>query len=452
MRKSVFFSRYFVISIFILIGFLFFYKVDFTFAETNEETRARLQAELSELERQIADQQKVISTTQAQSASLSRDITLLQSQINKKQLEIKKIDGTISSLSNQISNKNLELNALSNDLDKQKRALASALRDVNSFDGANNFINLLLDNKSISDFFEDADKIVSLQEAINKDVSNIKDTSNKVTKVKEDLEDHKDTQIALKNEQKEQQKQITVTKSQKDTLLKETKGQEALYKKQLAEKQAKAAQIRSALFSFAGGSTAAIPFGDALKYAQSAEAQTGVPAAFVLAILTQESALGANVGKCYLSDTTTGAGYNVNTKVQYSNVMKPSRDLSPFLQITSRLGMDPLKTVISCPIPSAGGYGGAMGPAQFIASTWQTVSSRVSAITGSSNPWGARDSITASSIYLSDLGANSSYASQIKAACRYYGTGGSSCSYGTSVMSKVSGIQQKIDYLKQYGQ
>jgi septal ring factor EnvC (AmiA/AmiB activator) len=142
MRKSVFFSRYFVISIFILIGFLFFYKVDFTFAETNEETRARLQAELSELERQIADQQKVISTTQAQSASLSRDITLLQSQINKKQLEIKKIDGTISSLSNQISNKNLELNALSNDLDKQKRALASALRDVNSFDGANNFINL----------------------------------------------------------------------------------------------------------------------------------------------------------------------------------------------------------------------------------------------------------------------------------------------------------------------
>jgi membrane-bound lytic murein transglycosylase B len=288
--------------------------------------------------------------------------------------------------------------------------------------------------------------------SINKDVSNIKDTSNKVTKVKEDLEDHKDTQIALKNEQKEQQKQITVTKSQKDTLLKETKGQEALYKKQLAEKQAKAAQIRSALFSFAGGSTAAIPFGDALKYAQSAEAQTGVPAAFVLAILTQESALGANVGKCYLSDTTTGAGYNVNTKVQYSNVMKPSRDLPPFLQITSRLGMDPLKTVISCPIPSAGGYGGAMGPAQFIASTWQTVSSRVSAITGSSNPWGARDSITASSIYLSDLGANSSYASQIKAACRYYGTGGSSCSYGTSVMSKVSGIQQKIDYLKQYGQ
>ncbi|MEN9338447.1 MAG: hypothetical protein RI945_172 [Candidatus Parcubacteria bacterium] len=452
MKSKVFSFRYFLVSIFILAFFFSFLKVDFSFAETNEETRARLQIELNELEKQIADQQKIISSTQTQSASLSRDISLLQSQINKKQLEIKKIDGTISSLTNQISNKSLELNELSNDLEKQKKALVSALKDVHYFDGTNNFVNLILDNKSISDFFEDADKIVSLQEAINKDVTDIKDTSQKVSKVREDLEDHKDTQIALKNEQKEQQKQISVSKTQKDTLLKETKGQEALYKKQLAEKQAKAAQIRSALFSFAGGNTAAIPFGDALKYAEAAQAKTGVPAAFVLAILTQESALGANVGKCYLSDTTSGAGYNINSKTQYTNVMKASRDVPPFLQITSRLGMDPLKTVVSCPIPSAGGYGGAMGPAQFIASTWQTVGSRVSAITGSSNPWGARDSITASSIYLSDLGASTSYASQIKAACKYYGSGGSSCSYGTSVMSKVSGIQQKIDYLKQYGQ
>ena len=123
---------------------------------------------------------------------------------------------------------------------------------------------------------------------------------------------------------------------------------------------------------------------------------TGTPAAFVLAILTQESALGANVGKCYLSDTTSGAGYNINSKTQYSNVMKPSRDIPGFLKITSNLGMDPLKTVVSCPIPSAGGYGGAMGPAQFIPSTWLSVAGRA----GATNPWNARDAIFASSLYL----------------------------------------------------
>lgn len=442
-------KRYFVISIFILTGLVFFISssnINISFAQTDAD-RARLQAELAELERQIADQQKVIATTQAQSASLSRDISLLQSQINKKQLEIKKIDNNISSLSNQISSKNVELTELNKTLDKQKVALSNSLRNMNSFDGANSFINLLLDNKSVSEFFEDADKIISLQSAINKNVEDIRSTSDMVNKVKTDLEDNKDTQLALKNQQKVEQQKINDTKNQKNTLLKETKGQEALYKKELAAKQAEAAKIRSALFSFAGGETAAIPFGDALKYAEAAEATTGTPAAFVLAILTQESALGANVGKCYLSDTSTGAGYNIKTNAQYNNVMKPSRDIPGFLKITSSLGMDPLKTVVSCPIPSAGGWGGAMGPAQFIPSTWLSVASRA----GSSNPWNARDAIFASSLYLSDLGANTSYISQIKAACRYYGTGGSNCSYGNSVMSKVSGIQSKIDYLKQYG-
>ncbi len=443
-------KRYILLSLFILILTITFsfQNIKSSFAETKEEERARLQAELADLERQIADQQKVIATTQAQGATLSRDISLLQAQINKKQLEIKKIDGNIAVLSNKIIDKNIELNDLSNTLDKQKKALSNALRNMYIFDGTNNFINLLLDKKTISEFFEDADKIIAFQSAISEDVNKIRITTNEVNMAKANLEDNKDSQIALKNAQKVAQAKIDATKSEKNTLLKETKGQEALYKKELVKKQAKAAEIRAALFSFAGGETKAIPFGDALNYAEQAEAKTGVPAALVLAILTQESALGANVGKCYLSDLESGAGYNINTKVKYDNVMKPTRDLEPFISITKKLGLDPLSTVVSCPIPSAGGYGGAMGPAQFIASTWMSVESGA----GVYNPWNAKDAIMASSYYLAQIGAASSYASQVKAACRYYGTGGSTCSYGTQVMSRVAGIQDKIDYLKQYGE
>ncbi|MFO0743810.1 MAG: lytic murein transglycosylase [Candidatus Paceibacterota bacterium] len=428
-------------------------KASISFAQSSDQAaRAKLQAELNDLEQQILEQQKIIASTQEQSASLSRDISLLQSKINAKKLQIKKIDNNISSLNNQITDKNIQINSLNNTLDRQKSALADALRDLNDFDGMNTFLNLILNDKTLSDYFSEADKIMTLQDAINQNVSKIQNTTEELTQVKSSLQDSKESQIALKNQQAAEQKQIASTQSQKNDLLKQTKGQEALYKKQLAEKQAKAAQIRAALFNFAGGSTAAIPFGDALNYAKQAESVTGTPAAFVLAILTQESALGANVGKCYLTDTSTGAGYNLKTNVQYPNVMKPSRDVGPFIAITSALGMDYKKTVVSCPIPSAGGWGGAMGPAQFIPSTWQSVAGRVKANTGSSNPWSARDSIMASSIYLSDLGANNTYLSQIKAACKYYGTGGSNCSYGNSVMSKMSGIQSNIDYINQYGQ
>ncbi len=442
------YKRYIILSFFILIIPFSFLSIKNTFAETEEEKKIRLLKDLADLDKLMLEQQKIISSTEKEKNTLSKEIKLLQAQIDEKKLEIKKIDGNISLLNSQIVNKNIELNDLSNTLDKQKIALSNALRNMYFFDGTNNFINLLLDKKTISEFFTEADKIVAFQSSVSEDVNKIKLTSNEVNKVKSSLEDNKDSQIALKNEQKAVQTKIDNNKAKKNTLLKETQGKEEEYKKELVKMQKKAADIRAALFSFAGGETKAIPFGDALKYAEQAENQTGVPAALVLAILTQESALGANVGKCYLSDLESGAGYNINTKTQYNNVMKPTRDLEPFIAITKRLGLDPLTTVVSCPIPSAGGYGGAMGPAQFIASTWLSVESRA----GVSNPWNARDAITASSYYLSQLGATNSYSSQVKAACKYYGTGGSSCSYGTQVMNRVAGIQDKIDYLKQYGE
>jgi len=64
------------------------------------------------------------------------------------------------------------------------------------------------------------------------------------------------------------------------------------------QQQAKVAAIQSKLFTFAGGATSSIPFSQAYAYATAAQNSTGVSAAFVLAILTQESNLGKNVGTC----------------------------------------------------------------------------------------------------------------------------------------------------------
>jgi len=55
-------------------------------------------------------------------------------------------------------------------------------------------------------------------------------------------------------------------------------------------------------------------------------------------------------------------------------------------------------------------------------------------------------------MYLTDLGAvGNSVATQTKAACSYYGSGGATCSYGKSVIALKTKIQNDIDYLLQYG-
>ena len=175
----------------------------------------------------------------------------------------------------------------------------------------------------------------------------------------------------------------------------------------------------------------------------------GVDPAFLLAILTQESNLGANVGQCYLTDTNTGAGVGKNTGTPFSNVMNPTRDVPVFLSMAVDLGLNAFQTAVSCPIAGVKGYGGAMGPAQFIPSTWKIFASRLKDILGyPANPWAPRDAFMASGMYLSDLGAvGTSASAQSKAACKYYGSGGSTCSYSKSVQKLKATIQANIDLL-----
>ena len=165
--------------------------------------------------------------------------------------------------------------------------------------------------------------------------------------------------------------------------------------------------------------------------------------------LTQESNLGSNVGQCYLTDPDTGAGVGKNTGKTFSNVMKPTRDVGPFLEITNALGFNAYQTAVSCPIAGVAGWGGAMGPAQFIPSTWKLFSARLKSILGYyANPWAPKDAFMASGLYLTDLGAvGDSVSAQNKAACKYYGSGGASCSYSKSVQTLKAKIQSNIDLL-----
>ncbi len=223
-----------------------------------------------------------------------------------------------------------------------------------------------------------------------------------------------------------------------------SKNKESEYQKVLADKAKQKAAILSALFSLRD--TGAIPFSKALEYANEASKATGVRPAFILAILTQESNLGTDQGSCLVTDMTTGEGMSSRTKKVFKNVMHPTRDIPPFRTITASLGRDPAKTLISCPIGGIG-YGGAMGPAQFIPSTWNGMKARVAKALGkeSADPWIARDAFFASAIFLADLGASKGgYTAESQAAGKYYA--GSRWAtlgkpYSSQVMAKAVKIQ-----------
>ena len=414
-------------------------------AETPAQREARLHAELAQVEQEQRETEKVLAEAQQQSSSLKRDILILDTKIKAAGLNIKAKNLIIQGLGRDITQKEQVIETLVERIDKGRASLADILRRTNEV-GSITIPEIILSQQNLTDVFSDLDTFQSVQESLKTTFEEIRSTKSQTETEKNTLDKRRNSELDARAIIDKERKNIASNQAEKNRLLTVSKGNEKAYGAVVAAQKQKAAQIRAALFALAGGGQA-IPFGTALGYASEIKQKIGMDPAFLLAILTQESNLGSNVGKCYLTDTNTGAGVNPATGVTFPNVMKPTRDVPPYLALTKDLGLNPLGTFVSCPIAGVAGWGGAMGPAQFIASTWVLIANRVASTLDISlpNPWSPRDAFTASALYLSDLGATAnSYSSKIRAACKYYGSGGATCSYGRSVMSIADRIQRTM--------
>ncbi|MCX6751791.1 MAG: lytic murein transglycosylase [Candidatus Nomurabacteria bacterium] len=403
--------------------------------------------ELAQIEAQLTDLLNKQAEQQKQSGTLKGDVLALTAQINALKTKIKARALKIAQLKVDINDKVKQITTLSEKISREHESLAQLLRNTNDFDNQD-FIYLIFSDESLSAFYSDLESYNSIKQAIKNSVDIINGVKAQTEVTKTGLEKQQNAETDAKAELESAQKQVAKSEADKKQLLAISKNKEAEYQKLAAQKKAQADKIRSALFALAGISQK-IEFGTALQYANEAKTKFGIDPAFLLAVLTQESNLGANVGQCYLTNPDTGAGVGKNTGVVFSNVMKPTRDVTPFLEITTALSFNAYQTAVSCPIAGVSGWGGAMGPAQFIPSTWKLFEDRLQSILGYfANPWSPRDAFMASAMYLTDLGAvGNSASAQNKAACRYYGSSGSTCSYSRSVMKYKSTIQSNINLL-----
>ncbi len=375
-----------------------------TTTDTPQEQRRELEGQLADLERQIEEHQKTIEQYQKQGKNLKNEIGGLTTKIDKLNLQIKSVTLNLKKVNETINETQRQINHTENKIDIRKEALAEALKVLYENDRAN-LLAVLMANSRLSDFFGNMNNITLVQE-------NVRGALIEISKLRQDLLEQKD-QLSLQKEdaenlkaiQEAQKRTVQSTQAEKQKVLQITKGKESEYKKLLVQTQATAAQIRSRIFELFGGGE--LTFERAYDYAHIAENATGVRAAMILAILHRESLLGKNTGRC-----------------SYKTAMHPTRDIPIFLDILQKLGIDPESTVakVSCPNKD-GRYGGAMGPAQFIPSTWKMFSASIAAVTGSNppNPWASKDAFAATGLYLKKFGADTKNKSDEKrAAASYY--------------------------------
>jgi len=432
-----------------------------------EAVRNKLQQDLLQLEKEIAENEKLLEEQKGETGSLSKDINTLQLEIKNKKLAIQKKTSQINSLAEDIRRKNNAINDLQSELTREKQSLASVLRQQYTLESYS-FVEFFMSGETVNEFFGDLASYRQINDSLTDSFNRLEEikalTEEEQAELERKKEETADTKYALEIDKENVEAKEGETKE----LLAVSKDKEKDYSDVIADRKEQYQKVSSALFQLLG-SGGDITFGQAYELAKQAGNRTGIDPAFILAILKQETNIGKNIGTCNRpGDTRTW------TSIMPGPTDGSWRDdQSAYLALTSTLGISPDGQPLSCPLAS-GGWGGAMGLSQFIPATWGDYGGIVKNSSGTyyydsgkdrirntlgtgipSNPWNHLHAVTATSLYMKDLGASTgTYSAERNAACKYYSGRGcevpgvKNAFYGNAVMEHKKAIQANIDILE----
>jgi peptidoglycan hydrolase CwlO-like protein len=408
-------------------------------ASIQEEIEAR-NKQIEEIQRQIDAYQRQIEENSAKARTLTLEIDRLNAQINKAQLEIRSLGIAIDQTNLEIKEAQHGIEVATDKLKLHKEALAKYVRILYELD-KENLTRVLLSNGKLSDFFNNLKNLGDIQDSLQTAIVNIKDLKADLEQRKADLEDKKSELEQLKGLQQFQKRNLELAKSEKSAILKETKGQEAKFQQLVKQGQQDIQRIRDQIYYLMQNG---VTVEEAIKFGQLAAIRVGIRPAFLIAILEIESGLGRNVG----------TGNWLEDMYQcYLELGKPSRaeaEKAAFFEIVGKLGLDPNSVKVSRE-PNYG-CGGALGPAQFLPTTWLAYEDRVAQLTGHRppNPWNIEDAFMASAIKLAAAGATAKTKTAEIAAAKAYLSGKPNCSsricnyYANAVLDKAAIIEQNL--------
>ena len=405
--------------------------------------------QIEELQRQIDDYQKQILESSSKAKTLSTEISRMNAQIGKIQLEIKSLSLAINQTDTDIILTQKSIADTEVEIATHKLALGGALHTLYQID-KQNLTEVLIKNNRLSDFFNNVKTLDDTQNTLRATIVAMKGLKADLEKKQTDLEEKRIELAELKALQESQRKTLDQSKGTKDRLLKETKGNEAKYQTLVKQTQQQIDRIKEQVYYL---QQQGITVEDAIKFGQLAAIKTGIRPAFLIAILEVESRLGVNVGKGNWNDDMYQCYLRLAKlyPAKAAHYTKRAEDeKAAFFKIIGKLGLDPATVKVSKE-PSYG-CGGAMGPAQFIPTTWLGYEAQVSLNTGHStpNPWNIEDAFMAAAIKLSKGGAaDKTRTGEIRAAKAYI-SGNASCTssicnyYANLALDKAAIIEQNL--------
>ncbi len=430
----------------VLLGLIFIVGAPLAQADENSDKRADLEHQLQQLETESQQLDKVLQDVSHETVSLTNETLKLNAEIKRKELELQRLSLVIRKAELEIKSKGSNIGVLSGKIDKNRKVIAAGLLALYARD-QDSLMTILFKNKNLSNFFTSIYHLEKVQASVQDTLVTYRDERSLLQKEKSDLETFEEDQQDLKALQDVERRALAQKKAEKDELLRLTRGKEALFQQLLKNKKRDIATLKTQLFYL---EKTGITAENAIQFADLAAKRAGIRTAFLLALLEVET------GKQF-EDGVISVGTNLGTGswkrdlydcyISLGRKTAAESEKKAFFAITGKLSFDPDNMPVSRK-PNYG-CGGAMGPAQFLPTTWLRFESRVSQLTGHNppNPWNIEDAFTAAAVFLADSGADLQTTAGETAAAKTYISGQPNCTkyICKTYSSRIISLAKDID-------
>lgn len=296
------------ITISAITGTLAFSHV--TSADTASELQAKIDAQnaaISALNAEIASYQNQLDTIGKNKNTLANTIKALTVEANK-------LKADINVTQSKINANNLRIQSLGNSIVKTQAtmadlqaAVAKSIRDEYELE-TNTLAAAIVTKRNFAELWQSASQEATLREELRAKVKELVSTKNELIETKSEVEVAKSSLVSLAGQLNDQKTINQRAAADKNSLLKETKNQEAAYQKLLANKVALKNQMEQDMRDYEAK----------LKYVldpSSLPAKGSAALAWPLdkVVITQLFGKTADSGRLYASGTHNGIDFGVPT-------------------------------------------------------------------------------------------------------------------------------------------
>ena len=255
--RSPMFARWFFLFLCLLILTVLWPAPSATRAQTDTSATSTLQAQVDQTNAQIKQLQDEIAQLQTQLNSTSAQKQTLQNAINALNLNIQKLQKSITLTQAQIKQKDVQIGRLtttisttSDEIALMGQEVADSLRQLNVLDRESPLVALITGG-SLSSFFDASASLETVRTQLENKIEELSSLKENLQTTQTAAQQKRKEHASLQQNLNQQKTGLAISRDSQTQLLAETKNQESAYQAQIAQKKAQEAQFEQDLLNLA---------------------------------------------------------------------------------------------------------------------------------------------------------------------------------------------------------